>query len=61
MKSRKRPNVPSYRHHAASGQGYVELNGRRHYLGRFDLPETREAEHRLIADWLSHGRYFQSP
>jgi len=48
--------TPSFRHHKASRQGYVELDGRRIYLGRSDLPPTREKYHRLIAEWIANGR-----
>ena len=48
--------IPSFRRHKASGQGLVELNGQRIYLGRFDLPETQQRYHRLIAEWLANGR-----
>ena len=47
----KKPHVPKLRHHKASGQGYVELAGKRTYLGRYDLPETRQRYGRLIAEW----------
>ena len=43
--------TPKLRHHKASGQGFVELAGKRMYLGRFDLPETEAQYHRLIAEW----------
>ncbi len=43
--------TPKFRHHKASGQGFVELAGKRIYLGRFDLPETEARYHRLIAEW----------
>ena len=48
--------IPKLRHHKASGQGFVELNGHRFYLGRFHLPETRERYDRTIAEWLANGR-----
>ncbi len=38
--------TPKFRHHKASGQGFVELAGKRIYLGRFDLPETEARYHR---------------
>jgi hypothetical protein len=34
----------------------VELNGQRIYLGRYDLPETRQKYHRTITEWLAAGR-----
>ena len=55
MTARKNARVPSLRRHA-TGQGFVELNGRYIYLGAFDKPETKQAYHRLIAEWLANGR-----
>jgi integrase len=56
MSKATQQRVPSFRHHKATNQGYVELNGRRLYLGRYDLPQTRESYDRLIAEWLTNGR-----
>ncbi len=44
-------HIPKLRHHKASGQGFVELNGRRHYLGRYELPKTRQRYHDLLQTW----------
>jgi len=52
----KQPKIPTFRVHKASQQGYVELNGQRIYLGRFDLPESKKKYHQLIAEWLASGR-----
>jgi hypothetical protein len=54
--ARRRKAVPSFRCHKASNQSFVELNGKRIYLGRYDLPETREKYHRTIAEWLAASR-----
>ena|GEM_PF-4833356 len=54
--SRRSNRIPTLRHHKASGQGFVELNGKRHYLGVFGLPETKERYARTLAEWLAHGR-----
>lgn len=48
--------VPSYRHHRASGQAAVTLNGRDHYLGPHGSPESREAYNRVLQEWLSNNR-----
>jgi len=48
--------APKLRHHKATGQGYVVLNGRPIYLGRFHAPVTRQRYHRLMAEWLAAGR-----
>ena len=59
-KTRFKPRkTPSYRRHKATGQGFVELNGKRFYLGRYDSPKSREKYHRTVAEWLAAGR--QSP
>jgi hypothetical protein len=50
------PRLPKFRCHKATGQGYVELNKRRIYLGRFDDPATAEKYHRTVAEWLSNDR-----
>ncbi len=49
-------HIPKLRHHKASGQGFVELNGWRHYLGRFERPETRQRYHDLLQTWEARGR-----
>ena len=56
MSTIKPEPVPPYRLHKASGRGYVNLNGRRTYLGKFDLPEMRAKYDQFIAEWLANGR-----
>jgi integrase len=48
--------TPSYRRHKPTGQAVVRLDGRDHYLGKFNTPESHERYHRLIAEWLTNGR-----
>ncbi len=43
-------SVPKYRHHKGSGQAFVQLNGRRHYLGKWDSPKSKEAYARFVAE-----------
>jgi len=43
---------PGYLHHKASGQAYVWLNGREHYLGKYGSPESRAAYQRVVGEWL---------
>ena len=53
------PRTPSYRRQKGPdgpGRAFVDLNGRRHYLGRYGSPESREAYDRLIGEWLGAGR-----
>ena len=49
-------NIPNYRHHKASGQAFVELGGRRFYLGKYGSKASREEYERRIADYLANGR-----
>jgi len=61
MADKKTTRTPKFRHHKASGQGFVELNGRRLYLGRYELPETRQRYHQTVAEWLAAGRQLPVP
>jgi len=49
-------NIPNYRHHKASGQAFVELGGRRFYLGKHGSKASREEYERRIAEYLGNGR-----
>lgn len=51
----KKPRVPSYRLHRASGQAVVTLSGRDHYLGVHGSPESHAEYQRLVAEWLASG------
>ena len=53
MPSRK-PSPPAYRHFKARNLAVVRIDGKDHYLGRFNSPESREKYHVLIAAW--HAR-----
>lgn len=44
------PRIPSYRHHKATGQARVTIEGRDHYLGAFGSPKSQAKYKRLIAD-----------
>jgi hypothetical protein len=55
-RQRRRKLVPSYRHHKPTGQAFVELNGKRHYLGRFGAAGSRAEYKRMIAEWEARGR-----
>lgn len=56
MNATNEPYVPSFRLHRATGQGFVELDGKRLYLGKHGLPETQEKYHRLVSEWIASGR-----
>ena len=55
--SRTNRRVPKLCLHKATGQAVVRLNGKDHYLGRFDSAESQGAYDRLIAEWLQRGRH----
>lgn len=55
MTQSRTKRIPSYRHHKATGQGYLVLDGAYMYLGRYDLPESRQRYHQLIAEWCANG------
>ncbi|WP_428939695.1 tyrosine-type recombinase/integrase [Fontivita pretiosa] len=48
--------IPAYRHHKASGQAVVTLEGRDIYLGTYKSAASRAEYNRLIAEWLAAGR-----
>ena len=50
------PRTPSMRHHKATGQGYVVLNGKAIALGKYGQPDTLEKYHQAVAEWLSCNR-----
>jgi len=47
--------LPKYRHHKASGQALVLINGRRIYLGTYNSPESQERYNRYIAQLVAPG------
>lgn len=53
--ARPQLSIPSYRHHKASDLGFVVIDGRSHYLGRYNSPESREAYARVLASWNANG------
>jgi len=48
--------TPKYRHHKASDQALIELNGHRHYLGAYGSPDSLRRYAELIAEWEAGGR-----
>lgn len=42
---------PGYWRHKPSGQAYVRIDGKDHYLGPFDSPESRNRYEEIIRDW----------
>ncbi len=54
---------PAYRKFARKGRtplGFVQLEGRRIYLGTWDSPESRQRYHRILAEWNACGRHEQA-
>ena len=49
-------NIPNYRLHKATGQAFVELGGRRFYLGKHGSKASKEEYERKIAEYLANGR-----
>lgn len=51
------PRTPAYRCQKAKPypRAFVELGGKRVYLGRWGTPESREAYHRTVAEWFASG------
>jgi hypothetical protein len=47
--------TPSYCLHKPTGQAYVCLNGKHHYLGKYGSDESRAEYDRKIEDFLSGG------
>lgn len=52
MKTNMKIRIPSLRR--CNNRGFVELNGRRIYLGAWGAPETQEAYERAISEWLAN-------
>ncbi|MHC5056868.1 MAG: hypothetical protein ACYTKD_19460, partial [Planctomycetota bacterium] len=48
-KPKRPPRTPKYRLHRKSGRAFVELNGRRIYLGPYESPETRQVGYSLYS------------
>ncbi len=45
--------VPSYRLHSPTGQAVVTLNGKDHYLGKWNTKPGKAEYNRLIGEWLA--------
>jgi hypothetical protein len=52
--------IPAYRHHKPTGQAVVTLDGRDHYLGRWQTKQSRQEYDRLIDEWIANGRRLSS-
>ncbi len=49
--------TPKYRRHKrkTGDLAFVELNGRRIYLGKYKSPESKQKYKRVIAEWMMSG------
>ena len=43
-------SVPKYRHHKGTGQAFVQIRSRRHYLGLYGSPKSKERYARFVAE-----------
>jgi hypothetical protein len=48
--------LPKYRHYKPKDLAVVRIDGRDHYLGKYDSPESHEKYRRLLAEWLATGQ-----
>ena len=51
--SKKTVKIPAYRHHKGSGQAFVQINGSRRYLGKYDSEKSHERYRRLVGELLA--------
>ncbi len=49
-------NIPTIRLHKASGQAYVNLSGKRVYLGKYGTSSAQMKYDRTLSEWLASGR-----
>jgi len=54
-------NQPAYRLHKARNCAVVTLNGKNHYLGPWQSPESHEKYARLIAEWRRNNGVLPTP
>jgi hypothetical protein len=47
--------TPKYRHYKPKNLGVVRIDGKDHYLGKFNSPESYEKYHRLLAERYAKG------
>ncbi|MBI3817441.1 MAG: site-specific integrase [Planctomycetes bacterium] len=52
--------LPNHLHHKTHNLGYVKLDGRVIYTGKWATPECKGTYERLIAEWLINGKHLPS-
>jgi hypothetical protein len=57
---RLKNTTPKYRHHKASGQAIVTLDGQDFYLGPHGSRPSRREYERIVGEWLQNGRSLSS-
>ena len=58
MAAKKQVKLPKYRKQNYKGGtiAFVELNGHRHYLGKYGSSESKQHYKRLLAEWIENGK-----
>ena len=46
-----RQKKPGYWSHKPSGQAYVRIDGKDHYLGPYGSPESRDRYDEIVREW----------
>lgn len=57
----RKPTQPGYRHHKARDLAVVTIDGKNHYLGPWQSPESHEKYAALIAEWKRNGGTLPCP
>ena len=57
----RKPSQPSYRFHKARNCAVVTIDGKNHYLGPWQSPESHEKYAALIAEWQRNGGTLPAP
>jgi integrase len=59
--SSRTQRTPKYRHYRPKNLGVVRLDGKDHYLGKHDSPESWEKYHQLLANWKRNAGLVAAP
>jgi ABC-type nitrate/sulfonate/bicarbonate transport system substrate-binding protein len=61
MATKKQVKLPKYRQqkYKKGKLAFVELNGHRHYLGKYGSRESKQKYERLLAEWIENGKNSQ--
>ena len=61
MSARSATSLPKYRHYKPKNLAVVRLDGRDHYLGKYNSEESREKYRRLVAEWFATAGHSARP